>query len=109
MVVECKDKKVGFATNIQAVSARHRQLLADTYRKRWDIETCFRQIHEQLPTTTTLDPKVRYFYFMLLTVVFNLWVVLNIELSKRAGHFWAPIIPVFDLLGALAEPIEMIR
>jgi IS4 transposase len=109
MIVLCKEKKIAFATNIAIDDSKQAQFLADTYRKRWDIETCFRQIHQQLPRTTTLDPKVRYFYFMLIVVVFNLWVVLNIKLSERQGIYWTPIVSIFDLLAALAEPVDLKR
>ncbi|MCJ7505137.1 transposase [Candidatus Bathyarchaeota archaeon] len=98
------DEKRPFATNIP-VGREDAQVLIQTYRKRWGIETCFRQIHDRRPRTTSRDPTVRAFYFYLSALVFNLWLLLNLRTPYTLGYE-TPIVAVVELLALLSAPIR---
>ena len=40
------------------------------------------------------------------TLVFNIWVLLDIKVCEDVGYYWLPIRTLFELLGALSEPVE---
>ena len=57
--------------------------LAQSYRRRWGIETCYRKIGEFLPRTTSPVFAVRLFYFLFAVALYNLWVVVCLLLSEK--------------------------
>ncbi len=51
--------------------------LADTYRRRFGVETSYRLMNKVRIRTTTRDPKLRLLYFVLAFTLLNLWVYLQ--------------------------------
>lgn len=80
-----------FATNIPIKKTDHqaepmedsdrtsgieREELAESYSSRWGIETDYRVLeHEFMSKTTSNKFNIRYYYFMLGTVLRNVWVI----------------------------------
>lgn len=53
--------------------------LFDLYGKRWGIETSYRvKKHSFLPKTTSKNYRIRFFYFMLSVLLYNLWILADI-------------------------------
>lgn len=72
---------VCFATNLPSLMMYTLNLF-ELYRKRWNIETGYRvQKHEFRPNTTSKNHRIRMFYFMFSTLLYNLWVITNAMLS----------------------------
>jgi putative transposase len=53
--------------------------LADTYRKRFGIETSYRQMHQGRIKTCTRSPLQRYLYVAIALILRNVWVWLHWE------------------------------
>ena len=51
------------------------------YRRRWGIETSYRQIGDFLPRTSSPTFSVRLFYFLFAVALYNLWVLVNLLIS----------------------------
>jgi len=56
----------------------------DDYDHRWGIETGFRVRDDFLMNTTTRNPVIRYFFFVLAAVLYDYWLLVNV----MAG--WTP-------------------
>lgn len=69
-----------FVTNM-AVDEASATALADSYRRRWGIETSYRVIGEFLPKTRSKAYSVRLYYFLFAVILYNLWVLCNRLLS----------------------------
>lgn len=86
VIVSDKDgKKWTFITNIENVSTAN--ALFDTtsalYSKRWGIETTYRVTkHSFLSKTTSKNPIVRFFYYLLAVCLYNLWQFANQIISE---------------------------
>jgi len=74
------------------------------YRKRWSIETAFRDIKQNFkakPRSRCLG--VRRFFFMLCLLLYNCWVLLNLIVADEANHrdddeiIWRKKIFIIDL------------
>jgi len=75
-------KDVAFATNLPILMLFTVNLFR-LYGKRWNIETGYRvKKHEFRPNTTSKNHKIRCFYFMFSTLLYNLWVITNAMLSQ---------------------------
>lgn len=75
-------KDVCFATNLPSLMLFTANLFR-LYSKRWNIETGYRvQKHEFRPNTTSKNYRIRTFYFMFSTLLYNIWVITNAMLSK---------------------------
>jgi len=62
---------------------------AQGYRRRWAIETAFRQVkHQFTATTTSRDLGVRRFFWALGMLLFNAWAVMNLLVQE-----WVPDAP----------------
>jgi DDE family transposase len=85
-MVVCRGKKKGrklipFATNIDWLNPRSLvKRVPRMYRKRWSIETTFRKVKEMIGKTTSQLAALRQMYFMLATILYNIWQVVNISL-----------------------------
>jgi IS4 transposase len=53
------------------------------YRRRWGIETSYRQIGAFVPRTSSPTFSVRLFYFLFAVALYNLWVLANILVSAK--------------------------
>lgn len=61
--------------------------IRETYRKRFGIETSYRQLNEARIKTTTRDPAQRLLFIAVALILRNLWVWLHFKLAKGK---WAP-------------------
>ena len=64
--------------------------LADTYRRRFGIETSYRLMNKVRVRTTTRDPKLRSLFFVLAFTLLNLWVYLQwvfLAVPRRGGRW----------------------
>ena len=60
---------------------------AELYRKRWSIETAFRDLKQNFkakPRSRCIG--VRRFFFMLCLLLYNCWVLLNLIVANEADH-----------------------
>ena len=70
------DKYVVFATSLSAAQAlREIEALPDDYRRRWGIETGYRQIDSVTPWTTSRDDRYRQFLFAAAIFMYNMWAI----------------------------------
>jgi putative transposase len=56
--------------------------IREMYRKRFGIETSYRQMHEARIKTCTRDPKLRLLFVGIALVLRNIWVWLHFKLAK---------------------------
>jgi len=56
--------------------------IREVYRKRFGIETSYRQMHEARIKTCTRDPKLRLLFVGIALVLRNIWVWLHFKLTK---------------------------
>jgi hypothetical protein len=56
--------------------------IREMYRKRFGIETSYRQMHEARIKTCTRDPKLRLLFIGIALVLRNIWVWLHFRLAK---------------------------
>ncbi|MFB6266172.1 MAG: transposase [Halodesulfurarchaeum sp.] len=74
------EKQTYFVTNLD-VDTESAQSLADSYRRRWGIETSYRVIGDFLAKSRSKSFSVRLFYFLFAVTLYNLWVVTNLLLT----------------------------
>ena len=78
-------KRICFITNV-AVNPNNARELAESYRKRWNIETSYRVIkHVFLPRTASRSGVVRFFFFAFGVCLFNLYVPALLRLGCLSG------------------------
>jgi len=71
------DEQVWFVTSLGVDSSTARAYAA-AFRRRWGIETSYRQIGDFLPRTSSPTFSVRLFYFLFAVGLYNLWVLANV-------------------------------
>ena len=59
------------------------QEIREFYRKRFGIETTYRQMHEARIKTCTRDPRLRLLFVAIALVLRNVWVWIHFQLAKR--------------------------
>ena len=65
------------------VNNNNRHILAEIYRKRWNIETSFRvEKQEFLAQTSSKSYRFRLFIFLVAILLYNLWIVTRIALGE---------------------------
>ena len=70
-----------FATSMISCKAlKEIDHLPDEYRKRWGIETGYRQVNEIRPRTTSRDATFRMILFYTALLMYNMWAVHCTEL-----------------------------
>lgn len=67
--------------------------LAEAYRRRWGIETSYRNVTEFLPKTSSPTLSVRLFYFLFAVALYNLWVLTNRLLRPDRAVGRTPVLP----------------
>lgn len=77
-VVDAKGWQYFLASNL---TARPKKVLK-LYKRRWGVETSYRKIGEFLPKTTSRSHIVRFFYFTLAVLLYNVWVILRAHAKK---------------------------
>jgi hypothetical protein len=75
-----EDEHVWFVTNLD-VEPETAKAYAAAFRRRWGIETSYRQIGDFLPRTSSPTFSVRLFYFLFAVSLYNLWVLANVLLA----------------------------
>ena len=64
-----------FGTNLPVTNS-NRQIFAEIYRKRWNIETSFRvEKNDFLAETTSKSYKFRLFLFLVSIILYDLWMI----------------------------------
>jgi len=48
--------------------------IKDEYRSRWGIETGFREVNRMEIKTTTKNPTIRYFFYVISVLMYNIWI-----------------------------------
>lgn len=78
-----KKKTFGFITNLhESIYKEDVYVLADIYRKRWMIETAHR-VHDNFRIKTCCkEGNVRYFFFIIAVLLYNLWVWIKLMLNN---------------------------
>jgi len=76
------DESVWFVTSLD-VDASTANAYAAAFRRRWGIETSYRQIGDFLPRTSSPTFSVRLFYFLFAVSLYNLWVLANVLVSPE--------------------------
>ncbi|WP_114579695.1 transposase [Saliphagus sp. LR7] len=74
-----EDDHVWFVTNLD-VEPETARAYAAAFRRRWGIETSYRQIGDFLARTSSPTFSVRLFYFLFAVSLYNLWVLANVLL-----------------------------
>jgi IS4 transposase len=82
-----KDRKTGKRCRKTLLYAVHKirrtpSEIAETYRKRFGIETSYRQMNEARIKTSTRDPGQRLLFVGIALVLRNVWVWLHFQLAK---------------------------
>ncbi len=81
-----KDKEYYvFATNFEIKYKTDIERIAETYRKRWGIETGYRVKNDFLAITTTECYIVRMLYFMISVISYNFWLLCNLIYCREHG------------------------
>jgi IS4 transposase len=57
-----------------------------TYRRRFGIETSYRQMHQARIRTSTRDPRLRLLYVGVALILRNVWVWAHREVSAERVH-----------------------
>ena len=105
------DKKkglmVGFPKNFKTlIDEKSANLYAESFRRRWGIETSYRVEDDFKPKTTSTKPAVRLYYFLFSVCVYNIWVITNMILSIVIGMiFDKPLITAKRLIVLLQMSI----
>lgn len=60
--------------------------IRETYRKRFGVETSYRQMNEARIRTSTRDPGQRLLFVGIALVLRNVWVWLHFKIAKRKWH-----------------------
>jgi len=76
-----EDEHVWFVTNLDLEPEAARAYAA-AFRRRWGIETSYRQIGDFLPRTSSPTFSVRLFYFLFAVALYNLWVLANVLVTE---------------------------
>ncbi len=78
-----EDEHVWFVTNLE-IAPEAARAYAAAFRRRWGIETSYRQIGDFLPRTSSPTFSVRLFYFLFAVALYNLWVLANVLVTEGA-------------------------
>jgi putative transposase len=80
----------------------------ETYRKRFSIETSYRQVHQARPRTTSHDPLRRFLYVAVALILRNIWAWLLLIRLARHGKVQTMTLPFVDMLASIGQFIEII-
>jgi hypothetical protein len=78
----------GFFTNLPKKTYQDKvEIISEFYRKRWGIETAHRCEDDFRIKSTSVNGIVRYLYFVISCLAYNLWVYLNLLFCKDVRDF----------------------
>ena len=78
-------RAAGAGLRLLGLQPRRARGVRETYRKRFAIETSYRQMHQGRIRTTTRNPVVRLLYVGVALVLRNVWVWLHYTLLADAA------------------------
>jgi hypothetical protein len=81
--IKGKEHVLCFATNAKSFVP---EILASFYPMRWLIETCHREVDKFRIRTTSNDFFMRHFFFLFACLLYNLWLLLRIDIRKSYGE-----------------------
>lgn len=82
----------GFATNMpKNYYQKDVEMLAQLYSRRWGIETAHREEDKFRVYTTCTNGIVRYLFFVVGLLLYNLWVELNLSLCEKMKDFFIQV------------------
>lgn len=64
------------------------------YRRRWRIETNYRELKKFMPRTTSRSMKLRQVYYSLAALLYNLWIVTRNVLGALRAHEFKRLVDV---------------
>lgn len=80
VMLEEKGQIYGYLTNLPEGFYRDNAfVLSELYSKRWGIETAHRVEDDFRIYTTTRNGAIRYFFFVISVLIYNLWVWVNLN------------------------------
>ena len=79
------DKYFVLITNIRMQFKHLITQIPKEYKKRWGIETSYRVKGYFRAKTTCTDYTVRYYYFVLSAILYNIWILFNLLACKYRG------------------------
>lgn len=79
--------------------------LAESYRRRWGVETSYRKVTEFLPRTASPTFSVRLFYFSFAVAWYNLWILVNLLVTPRNEIRRGSVVPT-AVFRELLHPIS---
>jgi hypothetical protein len=82
--------------------------LRETYRKRFAIETSFRQANQARIYTSTRDPLRRFLYVAIALIVRNVWAWLHLVRLATRGHVHLNVLPFIDMLNEIHRFIDLV-
>lgn len=86
VMLEEKGQVYGYLTNLPENFYRDNAfVLSELYSKRWGIETAHRVEDDFRIYTTTRNGNIRYFFFMISILLYNLWVWTNLNFGLVGG------------------------
>ncbi len=95
---ERKRHDFSFYTNMD-VNEKNVRELAEIYRKRWSIENGYQEKAGTKEKTHSPEMGVRYFFFFLSVLLYNLWILVNL-IRLGSGYAW---ITLMDFLIAMSR------
>ena len=93
----------GYLTNLQEDFYRDNAfVLSELYSKRWGIETAHRVEDDFRIYTTTRNGMIRYFFFVISVLIYNLWVWVNLNFGL-AGSARITVAEIKEILSKAFE------
>jgi putative transposase len=82
--------------------------LRETYRKRFAIESSFRQANQARIYTSTRDPARRLLFIAIALLVRNVWAWIHLLRLATAGRVHLELMPFVDMLHAIQSVTEIL-
>jgi putative transposase len=73
----------------------------ESYRKRFGIETSYRQVNQARIPTSSRDPQRRFLYFVLALIIRNIWAWIHLVRLAVRGKVELLTMPFIDMLQAI--------
>ena len=81
--------------------------IREKYRKRFGIETSYRQMNQMKIRTSSRCPRFRLLIVGIALVLRNVWVWLNSELSEKSYQGQSRLMSVVVMMNGIAEAIQL--
>lgn len=81
--IKGKEHVLSVATNAKSFVP---EALASFYPMRWLVETCHREVDKFRIRTTSNDFFMRHFFFLFACLLYNLWLIVRIDIRKSYGE-----------------------